>query len=378
MAVAGVRQGQHRVPNREGCARLAAAAAKRRAGGRQRRRGSAARRRAVGLVLLYGPRWSGFLPRIVEHLEHLGFAWPLLVVSIGEAAAEACQALRRRGTAQRGLGKRLRVACWRPSTESQVHRFTITHVLLHLGIDVFYFDMDTFFFRNPLPLVLAQASRSRLEALFASHADGDCINIGLFYLRATSHSAAWFSQFLQWYHDYQYEIDQRGLDIFLRSPRRQVFSDLGVSYPPDPLAPIRSGALDDANQVVIGFIGWAGDIAHMVVFHWCNLPLERKWKELLVVYEAAEALRGFLPFGVAVAVQPATVPATRLAVQPAAAAAPALARATSASRAAGHSAHMPLQGGPGCPWALAKKAREIFEAYRLPAPPERLASTRCW
>ena len=30
----------------------------------------------------------------------------------------------------------------------------------------------------------------------------------------------------------------------------------------------------------------------MAVFHWCNLPLKRKWKEIATVYDAAEAIEG--------------------------------------------------------------------------------------
>lgn len=337
LAVAGTRQGYRRIPSSRACRQVAS---------RKRRRSPAlrgrhARRRAVGLLLLYGERWSAFLPRMVRHLEQLGFAWPLLIVSIGDAAASACEALRRQRAASRRDGVHIRVACWQPNTESQVHRFTITHVLLHLGIDVFYFDMDTFFFRDPLPAVLAQAAQSRLEALFASHADGDCINIGLFYMHATRRSAAWFSVFLQWYHDHQYEIDQRGLDVFLGSPRRQPFSDLGISYPPQRL-PIRAGALEDSNQVVIGFIGWAGDIGQMLVFHWCNLPLERKWEELLIVYDAAEAIQEFVPFHIAIAVQSA------------------------------------LSGRRDGPWARVHKAQIVFQAYRLPVPPQRTQELKCW
>lgn len=341
LSVAGVRQGAYRVPAASDCARRASEDPRHRRG--RPRRGRANRRRAVALLLLYGSKWSALLPRVIRHLENLGFAWPLLVVSIGDAALHACRTARDRAAHGRfGENRSLQIACWRPNTESQVHRFTITHVLLHLGVDVFYFDMDTFFIRNPLPLVLSQVGRDRLDALFASHADGDCINIGLFHLRATGRGAVWFSQFLQWYHDHQYEIDQRGLDVLLGSPRRQPFSDLGVSYPPRSLAPIRAGALDDVNDVVIGYIGWSGEVARMAVFHWCNLPLERKWKEIAIVYDAAEAIEGLVPIYVALG-------------------------------AVSSRAHL-----PSGPWAQVHEAWKVFDAYRLPAPPERTPETRCW
>lgn len=338
-AVAGVRQGFSKVPSAQSCdaIRSAEAAGKRWAPAR----GRAKRRRAVGLILLYGERWSAFLPRILAHLKRIAFRWPVLVVSIGSAAARACL---QASNSQNSKVPRVRMACWRPNTESQVHRFTISNVLLHLGVDIFYFDVDTFFFRNPLPHILAQASASRLEALFASHADGDCINIGLFYLHATDQCSAWFSSFLQWYHDHQYEIDQRGLDHFLGSPRRQSFSDMGISYPPPQLPSIRSGALEDNNTVVIGFIGWAGHISRMLVFHWCNLPLEKKWRELVSVYDAVEAIDGMLPFDVAISA----------------------------------ASHNDFDIQDNHPWNLVQRARSLFEAYKPTVPPQRLESTRCW
>jgi len=263
-------------------------------------------------------------------------------VAIGDVAFGACQALSKQAKQNEKDKKRLiRIACWQPDTESQVHRFTITHVLLHLGIDVFYFDFDIFFLRNPLPIVLQTARRDRLEALFASHGDGDCINIGLFYLRASSQSAKWFSVFLQHYHDYQYEIDQRVLDIFLGSPQRQPFSDLGISYPPSSFPPIRAGVLDDVNTVVIGFIGWAGHIGKMVAFHWCNLPLKRKWKEIAILYDAAETIEGIIPFDVAITAADTRGP--------------------------------PRQGF----WPQLQEARRVLESYHVPLL-ERTSESKCW
>lgn len=265
LTIAGTRQGARRIPHSKECRRLSLVDP--RSSRAHRRNGRARRRRAVSLMLLYGQKWSTLLPRVIRRLESLSFNWPVFIVSIGDAASEACRAARERS--QLGGGHRIKIACWRPNTESQVHRFTITHVLLHLGIDVFYFDFDTFFLRDPLPMVMSHVGRDRLDVLFASHGDGDCINIGVFFIRATRRSAIWFSQFLQWYHDHQYEIDQRGLDVLMGSPRRQSFSDLGVSYPPHDLVQIRASALDDVNDVVIGFIGWAGKVSRMVIFHWC-------------------------------------------------------------------------------------------------------------
>lgn len=60
--------------------------------------------------------------------------------------------------------------------------------------DVFYFDLDTFFLQDPVASFL----HAKQEMIFSSNGDGDCVNIGLFYIRSTLRTTLWFSQFLEW------------------------------------------------------------------------------------------------------------------------------------------------------------------------------------
>ncbi|CAJ1326927.1 unnamed protein product [Effrenium voratum] len=308
-------------------------------------------RRHVALTLLYGSSWSYLLERTVSHLDRLGFSWPLLVVSIGHDAFQACRQLERKS-------KAVKVSCWRPNTASQVHRFTIVHILLHLGVDVFYFDMDTIFLRNPLPEVLSQALRKGQETIFASHGDGDCINIGVFYIKSTIRTTVWFSQFLEWYHEHQYEIDQRGLDVLAGSPLRIPEGELGVSFPPKDLPKVQVGVMEDENKVVIGFIGWYGHVSRMLVFHWCNSPLSEKWEELNVAYSAAEVIEEWMPLSLALSV----VSTAGFRVQP---------REPSEEWSVTEKQEVPGSSA----WRLVGKARRVLEAYRLPKPLVRLP---CW
>lgn len=198
-------------------------------------------------------------------------------------------------------GKRLHdLICWTPDSESQVHRFTSLHAFLHLGIDVLYLDMDTFLLRDPIPRILARAEHEGLDALFAGHGDADCINIGVFFLKAGGRTSVWMSQYLTWYHDHPFEIDQRGLHVFLRLPAAQ----LRVAYVPEDLVEVRGGIIDDVNEIVIGASGWHGRIDHLFVFHWCSRPLYEKEVELNDAYDAADALESFnfpLPLALATA-----------------------------------------------------------------------------
>ena len=109
----------------------------------------------------------------MRHLAQLKVAYPLLVIAIGDDAASACRKL---ASAEASTAD-VQVICWMPDTMSQVHRFTCIHGLLHLGIDVLYTDMDTFWLRDPTHRILSSASD--WDALFARHGDADCINIGV-------------------------------------------------------------------------------------------------------------------------------------------------------------------------------------------------------
>ena len=237
-------------------------------------------RRMTYVVLLYGGAWANLLERMVQHFTQLGVAYPLLVIAIGEAAAKAC----REQAAREAPGLGMQVICWVPDTMSQVHRFTCIHGLLHLGIDVLYTDMDTFWLRDPTKRILASAMD--WDALFARHGDADCINIGVFFLKASARTALWMSQFLAWYHDHPYEIDQRGLHLFLRLPTE----NMKISYLPKDLLHIRGSVLNDTNEVVIGRVGWDGTISRMLIFHWCHEPIEVKEGELNAAYAASERL----------------------------------------------------------------------------------------
>lgn len=246
-------------------------------------------RRMAYVVLLYGEKWARILERMARRLRQLSTVHPLFVVAIGEEAAGACRRL-----AATGQG----VVCWTPSSQSQVHRFTAIHAMLHLGVDTLYMDMDTFLLRDLAPRVLQQAAAGP-EALFARHGDADCVNIGVFYLKATARTAVWMSQFLAWYHDHPFEIDQRGLHVFLRLPSKAV----DVAYTPGDLVEVSADVLEDTNEVVIGDVGWHGTLPRMLVFHWCHRPIELKEREIGVAYDAGDAVEAHgLPLLLAVAV----------------------------------------------------------------------------
>eukprot|EP00927_Polykrikos_kofoidii_P036128 TRINITY_DN30533_c0_g2_i1.p1 TRINITY_DN30533_c0_g2~~TRINITY_DN30533_c0_g2_i1.p1 ORF type:complete len:695 (+),score=98.16 TRINITY_DN30533_c0_g2_i1:133-2217(+) len=280
-------------------------------------------RRLCYVVLLYGGKWADILASLARRHRDLGLAHILFAVAIGEDASAACE-----GVVAAGF----HIVCWSPNTASQVHRFTSIHALLHLGIDVIYMDMDTIMLRDPTPRILEQAEG--YDALFATHATADCINIGVFFIRASGRTAIWFSQFVTWYHDHPFEIDQRGIHAFSGLPSMQ----MAVAHEPEDLVSIRSAALNDINEFVIHDVGWYGDLESILVSHWCHRPIEEKEVEIRKAYAAADV---------------ATAHGISLAA--------ALAAAKEAQ--------------PGSPWFKIVEFRRILESYRVDKPFKRVA---CW
>lgn len=170
------------------------------------------------VTLLYGKNWSEVLPSLLSRLYgQLEIPYPMVVVSVGATAYTTCLNYQTYG----------RVACWQPKTASQVHRFTIIFYLLQLGIEILYFDMDTYAVQDFITPIVEMADKGQHDILFPQHPDGPCINIGLFYINPTIITLQWFHDFLEWYHSYPYEVDQRGLDALTYQN-----SSLKVSHQP--------------------------------------------------------------------------------------------------------------------------------------------------
>jgi hypothetical protein len=209
-------------------------------------------RKTILMTLLYGDKWADLLHMFLKRRWGFGHEH-ILVVAIGDDALKACLDGQQKG----------RVECWSPNAESQIHRFTIIQIMLHLGVDVMFFDMDTFMFQDPYTLLANTAAENNTDVIFASHADGDCVNIGVFYMRSSSEVSRWFESFLDWYYKHSYEIDQRGFNAFLRHSKK-----IGVSFMPSDLPEVSHTVLDDVNEVTIMKLGWTGSYENMHIAHW--------------------------------------------------------------------------------------------------------------
>jgi hypothetical protein len=244
--------------------------------------------------MVYGSKWTDLIAKKMKHFSKLGID-KMLFVTLGEEAKKVCTEIS------------IQVECLEfPSLHnSQIHRYTAAHVFVYLGFDVFYFDLDTFFFQSPFKALgeslrsegIPLNTRSQLEEkklpsfLISSHADGNCVNVGFFYVMAERASAEFFTRFIDWYHRHPFEIDQRGMDAFLGHSKT-----IGASFIPER---IRGGAdelimhyaiLDDVNRFVIPGVGWYGQAEELVVAHYCEWEMERKLEDLNFLYSKAESI----------------------------------------------------------------------------------------
>eukprot|EP00392_Amoebophrya_sp_AT5.2_P001093 g1095.t1 len=238
-------------------------------------------RRLVLVTLLYGKNWSEVLPIMLGRLYgQLQLTYPMVVVSVGETAYTTCLKFQTYG----------RIGCWQPKTESQVHRFTIMFFLLQLGLEILYFDMDTYAVQDFITPIVEYADRGNHDILFPQHPDGPCINIGLyelFYIRPTILTLQWFHDFLEWYHSYPYEVDQRGLDAITYGN-----STLKVSHQPRrvDMAIARPYWVDSLRTyVMMAPRGpWMGDHHNVKFIHWFSRTFDDKWPEIQIAYNAGD------------------------------------------------------------------------------------------
>ncbi|KAF4663766.1 hypothetical protein FOZ61_001388 [Perkinsus olseni] len=251
--------------------------------------GISTRERVVPFTTVYGTAWMDLLQRSIRWVTSSPIGIPaVLVASLGEPAHSECRALM---SVLSGL------VCWEvPYSESQIHRYTVAQMLIHMGFDAFYFDLDTFFVQNPLPRIMeylaspathgTRKSKDTPLMLWSTHVDGRCINVGIFYMVSSTATGEWSTTYLNWLHRHSYEIDQRGVNALLNYT-----TTIHVSFEP---ASIVTGegippysTLDDLNEF-ISPDGWVGKLASVYIVHFIAVPMAQKIGNLTALYDAVE------------------------------------------------------------------------------------------
>jgi len=151
-------------------------------------------------------------------------------------------------------------------------KFYLFPILLSLGMDVAWLDLDVFVIRDPTSQLLAQAygtqpnsgvrpldrqpqSQGPLDVVVTDHFDMYCLNHGVFMVRASDRSLLWLLEYIRWMHWYPFGHDQNGWDAFLGH------SIVEPQVPPglrtDPWRNASYGVLDTHTEYLT-LTGWAG------------------------------------------------------------------------------------------------------------------------
>eukprot|EP00929_Paragymnodinium_shiwhaense_P080072 TRINITY_DN41737_c0_g1_i1.p1 TRINITY_DN41737_c0_g1~~TRINITY_DN41737_c0_g1_i1.p1 ORF type:complete len:772 (-),score=165.67 TRINITY_DN41737_c0_g1_i1:21-2336(-) len=250
-------------------------------------------RKTVGVTFVWGEKWAPLVPLFVGWMVKLQVA--VVMVAMGEACRNACEA----AVAAHGGPIASGVACWDPlkgddkldkrrvDRGSILQRHAMVHLLLHMGVDAFAFDFDTFWFSDPRRFFEQTAQEHDADVLMVRHLDADCLNMGMLYIRASSRTASWYRKYLGWLHQHPYEREQRGANSLLN------FTKQSVSFPPADRPPVKAVSLDDESEFSSSRGGWLGDWSKLKFFHWVN-PRETtiQWSDIKVsdikaLYEAA-------------------------------------------------------------------------------------------
>jgi len=216
---------------------------------------------SLGLTYLtmgFGPidgLWlRGFLGRALDAgLPRLIFVTP------DRAWLLVCEELvRERDAAQRILCMRVFTHFARPYDLNNEAKFHLFPILLSLGVDVVWLDIDIFVFKDPTRRLLEQRGQDPAnpkDVLVTDHFDEHCLNHGVFTVRASDRSLLWMLEYIKWLQWYPYGHDQNGWDAFLG--HSIVEPQLPDNLRSNPAINVSYGILNTELEYVT-LTGWAG------------------------------------------------------------------------------------------------------------------------
>jgi len=174
-----------------------------------------------------------------------------------------CEEVRRDWHAEtRILCVRSFTAFSRPYDHNNKAKFYLFPVLLALGADVIWLDLDIFVFRDPTRRLLEQAylgPGQPKDVLVTDHFDEHCLNHGVFMVRGSDRSLLWMLQYIKWLHWYPFGHDQNGWDAFLG--HSIVEPQLPEDLRSDPAINVSYSILGTELEYLT-LTGWAGSSNH--------------------------------------------------------------------------------------------------------------------
>eukprot|EP00928_Gymnodinium_smaydae_P037668 TRINITY_DN2610_c0_g2_i2.p1 TRINITY_DN2610_c0_g2~~TRINITY_DN2610_c0_g2_i2.p1 ORF type:complete len:379 (+),score=84.16 TRINITY_DN2610_c0_g2_i2:3-1139(+) len=154
----------------------------------------------------------------------------------------------------------------RPYDVNNYAKFVFLPLLLALGVDYAWLDIDIFLARDPTERLLElsrgdgrgkqQPSATGVDVLTTDHFDETCLNHGVIFVRASDRTLIWALRYIRWMHVNPFGHDQNGWDACLHH-----------SIENEPLVPGKptnvSFAVLDTAYDFLTLTGWAGDAADL-------------------------------------------------------------------------------------------------------------------
>jgi len=185
----------------------------------------------------------------------------LIFVTPDKAWLLMCEKIRQTRAAERRL---LCIRCFTPHARPYDHnnkaKFYLLPILLSLGVDIAWLDLDIFVFKDPTWRLLEQAYRGpgqSKDVVVTDHFDEHCLNHGVFMVRSSDRSLLWVLRYIEWLHWYPFGHDQNGWDAFLR--HSIVEPQLPAALHTDAAINVSYGILSTELEYVT-LTGWAGPL----------------------------------------------------------------------------------------------------------------------
>eukprot|EP00927_Polykrikos_kofoidii_P042549 TRINITY_DN36555_c0_g1_i1.p1 TRINITY_DN36555_c0_g1~~TRINITY_DN36555_c0_g1_i1.p1 ORF type:complete len:890 (-),score=114.17 TRINITY_DN36555_c0_g1_i1:105-2774(-) len=191
----------------------------------------------------------------------------------------------------------------RPYDVNNYAKFVLLPLLLSLGVDYAWLDVDIFLIRDPTERLLeiaygeerkgtdehgAVGAGGGSDVLTTDHFDEKCLNHGVIFVKASERTLLWALRYIEWMHIYPFGHDQNGWDAFL-----------GHSIKHEPMVPDDPNVslqILDTSLEFLTLTGWGGsdaDIPRALLLHMTRttpIGMKEKRQRLMSLLDAAADL----------------------------------------------------------------------------------------